>query len=141
MRELRQLIEVDYVTWGDEQFNEQVKMLKMALDYALTANQNAGPADGIDLAISVVRSGVHEKNWFVKALALQMLDLNEKGVDSTSLRKSVGSCRYIRHAFERNELWLCEVSQHITGSRLLKGEVDLSKILGKLKRIELRGVV
>lgn len=39
MRDLRQLLEGDYAAWGDDQFHEQVKILKMALDYALTANR------------------------------------------------------------------------------------------------------
>ena len=115
MRDLGQLLEGDYAAWGDDQFHEQVKILKMALDYALTANQMAGESGGIDIAIHVIRCAVDPKSWFHQALSSQARDLQEKSVDEPSLQRSMHICRVIQQALMRDEVCLVEFSIHGAG--------------------------
>lgn len=112
MRDLRKLLEGDYAAWGDDQFHEQVRILKMALEYALTANQVAGESGGIDTAIHVIQSAVDPKSWFHQVLTSQARDLQEKGVEEPSLQRSMDICRAILQALVRDEVCLVEFSIH-----------------------------
>ena len=88
------------------------KILKMTLDYALTANQVACESGGTDIAIHVIRCVVDPKSWFHQALSSQERDLQEKGVEEPSLQRSMDICRAILQAFVRDELCLVEKSSH-----------------------------
>lgn len=112
MRDLRKLLEGDYAAWGDDQFHEQVRILKMALDRALMANQVAVESVGIDTAMDVIRCAGDPKSWFQQALTSQARDLQEKGVEEPSLQRSMDICRAILQALVGDEVYLVEHSIH-----------------------------